>query len=156
MRSKGDLSAADLAAFRNRNLGFVFQFHQLLPDFTALENVMIPGRIAGRPTARIEERARELLDEVGLSHRLDHFPSALSGGERQRVSICRALLLNPPMLLADEPTGNLDPATAERVLDLMMTLHSRYRMSAVVVTHNPVVADRCARILRLEDGVLRS
>ena len=152
----GDLSATDLAEFRNRNLGFVFQFHQLLPDFTALENVMIPGRIAGRSTARTEERARELMEEVGLSHRLDHFPSALSGGEQQRVSICRALSLDPPMLLADEPTGNLDPATAERVLDLMMTLHSRYRMSAVVVTHNPAVAERCARLLRLEDGVLRS
>ena len=117
---------------------------------------MIPGRIAGRSTARTEERARELMEEVGLSHRLDHFPSALSGGEQQRVSICRALSLDPPMLLADEPTGNLDPATAERVLDLMMTLHSRYRMSAVVVTHNPAVAERCARLLRLEDGVLRS
>ena len=151
-----DLSGAELAQFRNRNLGFVFQFHQLLPDFTALENVMIPGRIAGWSTSKIEERARELLDEVGLSHRLDHFPSALSGGERQRVAICRALSLDPPMLLADEPTGNLDPATAGRVLDLMMALHRRYRMSGVVVTHNPAVAERCARLLRLEDGVLRS
>ena len=152
----GDLSGTALAELRNRNIGFVFQFHQLLPDFTALENVMIPGRIAGGTLAEVEDRARRLLGEVGLEHRLEHFPNALSGGERQRVSICRALSLDPPLLLADEPTGNLDPKTANRVLDLMMDLHASYRMSAVVVTHNPEVAQRCARLLRLEDGVLRS
>ena len=152
----GDLASDELAGLRNRHLGFVFQFHQLLPDFTALENVMIPGRIAGRSREAVEEHARELLGEVGLGERLDHFPNALSGGERQRVAICRALALEPPLLLADEPTGNLDPATAGRILDLLLALQERYLMSVVLVTHNPEVAQRCARLTRLEGGVLRS
>ena len=147
---------ADLAAFRNRTIGFVFQFHQLLPDFTALENVMLPGRIAGHDPRRAHERARELLGEVGLSERLDHFPNQLSGGERQRVALCRALALDPPLLLADEPTGNLDPASGERVLELLLALQARHGTSGVLVTHNPEVADRCARILELQEGVLQS
>jgi len=148
------LSAAQLAAFRNRTIGFVFQFHQLLPDFTALENVMLPGRIAGRPPGQVYERARELLAEVGLSQRFDHFPNQLSGGERQRVAICRALALDPPLLLADEPTGNLDPHTADQVFELLLELQSRHRTTAMLVTHNPKIAKRCARIARLDGGIL--
>lgn len=152
-----DLSRLDptaLAAFRNRAVGFVFQFHQLLPDFTALENVMLPLRIGGRPAPEAEGRARELLAEVGLTDRAGHFPNALSGGERQRVALCRALALAPPLLLADEPTGNLDPASGERVLDLLLELQARHGLTAVVVTHNPEIARRCGRIARLEGGRL--
>ena len=150
-----DYRGADLARFRNRTIGFVFQFHQLLPDFTALENVMLPGRIAGREPPKVAERARELLAEVGLADRLDHFPNQLSGGERQRVALCRALALEPPLLLADEPTGNLDPASGERVLSLLLELQERHGTTGVLVTHNPEVAERCARILVLEEGVLQ-
>jgi len=128
----------------------------LLPDFTALENVMLPCRIADLAPGESAERARHLLQEVGLEERLDHFPSELSGGERQRVAICRALVLDPPLLLADEPTGNLDPATGSRVLQLLLALQDRHRMSAIVVTHNPEVAQACGRILCLKDGVLRA
>jgi lipoprotein-releasing system ATP-binding protein len=148
------LDGARLARFRNRTLGFVFQFHQLLPDFTALENVMIPTRIAGRPAEEALARARTLLAEVGLEDRAGHFPNQLSGGEQQRVAICRALALEPPLLLADEPTGNLDPATGRRVLDLLIELQKRRGMTAVLVTHNPEVANRCAKVWRLEDGIL--
>ena len=153
-RSLAGLSGARLAAFRNRTIGFVFQFHQLLPDFTALENVMLPGRIAGREPRQVLERARELLLEVGLSERLDHFPNQLSGGERQRVALCRALALEPPLLLADEPTGNLDPESGETVFDLLLSLQSRHRTTGVLVTHNPEIARRCTRTLRLDGGVL--
>jgi lipoprotein-releasing system ATP-binding protein len=151
----GALAGARLAAFRNRTIGFVFQFHELLPDFTALENVGLPGRIARRPAAAVERRARELLDEVGLAERGDHFPGQLSGGERQRVALCRALLLEPPLLLADEPTGNLDPASGEQVFGLLLEMQRRHRTTAVVVTHNPEIARRCDRILALEGGALR-
>lgn len=149
------LAGARLAAFRNRTIGFVFQFHQLLPDFTALENVMLPGRIAGRSAAELEPAARRLLDEVGLSHRLDHFPSELSGGERQRAALCRALVLEPPLLLADEPTGNLDAESGERVLDQLFALQARHGTTALLVTHNPEIAGRCGRVLELRDGELR-
>jgi ABC-type lipoprotein export system ATPase subunit len=148
------LDGARLARFRNQKIGFVFQFHQLLPDFTALENVMMPTRIAGRPAREALERGRELLGEVGLDDRATHYPNQLSGGEQQRVAICRALALEPPLLLADEPTGNLDPATGRRVLELLIELQARRGMTAVLVTHNPEVANRCANIWRLEDGVL--
>jgi lipoprotein-releasing system ATP-binding protein len=148
------LDGARLARFRNKTLGFVFQFHQLLPDFTALENVMMPSRIAGNTAREALDRARALLAEVGLEDRATHFPNQLSGGEQQRVAICRALALEPPLLLADEPTGNLDPATGRRVLDLLIELQTRRGMTAVLVTHNPEVANRCATIWRLEDGVL--
>jgi lipoprotein-releasing system ATP-binding protein len=149
------LDGARLARFRNRTLGFVFQFHQLLPDFTALENVMMPTRIAGRPAEEALARARALLAEVGLEDRGGHYPNQLSGGEQQRVAICRALALEPPLLLADEPTGNLDPATGRRVLDLLLELQARRGMTTVLVTHNPEVANRCAKVWRLEDGVLQ-
>jgi lipoprotein-releasing system ATP-binding protein len=153
-RSLAGLSGAQLAAFRNSTIGFVFQFHQLLPDFTALENVMLPGRIAGREPQGVLERARGLLLEVGLSERLDHFPSQLSGGERQRVALCRALALEPPLLLADEPTGNLDPASGETVFELLLSMQARHRTTGVLVTHNPQIAGRCTRTLRLDGGVL--
>lgn len=152
----GSLSGGRLARFRNRNIGFVFQFHQLLPDFTALENVMIPGRIAGLPATENTERGRALLVEVGLEERLEHFPNQLSGGEQQRVALCRALALSPPLLLADEPTGNLDPATGRRVLDLLVELQERHGMTAILATHNPDAAKRCAKLWRLEEGVLRA
>jgi len=148
------LSGARLAAFRNQTIGFVFQFHQLLPDFTALENVMLPGRIAGREPRRPFQDLAGLLLEVGLSERLDHFPNQLSGGERQRVALCRALALEPPLLLADEPTGNLDPESGETVFDLLLSLQSRHRTTGVLVTHNPEIARRCTRTLRLDGGVL--
>ncbi|HEX4495891.1 MAG TPA: ABC transporter ATP-binding protein [Thermoanaerobaculia bacterium] len=153
-QSLAGLSGAQLAAFRNRTIGFVFQFHQLLPDFTALENVMLPGRIAGLEPRQVLERARQLLLEVGLAERLDHFPSELSGGERQRVALCRALALEPPLLLADEPTGNLDPASGETVFELLLSLQGRHGTTGVLVTHNPEIARRCTRTLRLDGGVL--
>jgi len=148
------LSGAELAAFRNRTVGFVFQFHQLLPDFTALENVMVPGRIAGIEPRAVHATARRLLTEVGLEERLEHFPNQLSGGERQRVALCRALALEPPLLLADEPTGNLDPESGEQVFDLLLEMQARHRTTGVLVTHNPEIAARCTRILRLDGGAL--
>lgn len=151
-----DLTPAQAARFRNRTVGFVFQFQELLADFDALENVMMPGRIAGWSMSKTRERARALLDEVGLTDRADHFPSQLSGGERQRVALCRALLLEPPLLLADEPTGNLDPESAVRVFDLMVALQERHGTTALVVTHNPELARRCGRVMVLEGGKLRA
>jgi lipoprotein-releasing system ATP-binding protein len=152
----GRLAGSALARFRNRTLGFVFQFHQLLPDFTAVENVMIPGRIAGRDPRLTAARARALLEEVGLAERLEHFPNQLSGGERQRVALCRALALEPPLLLADEPTGNLDPATGEQVFELLQAMTRRHGTTMVLVTHNPELARRCARLFLLEDGILKA
>ena len=152
----GRLGRRRLAAFRNRTIGFVFQFHRLLPDFDAVENVMLPGRIAGLEASRASRRARELLVEVGLEDRLDHFPGELSGGERQRVALCRALSMEPPLLLADEPTGNLDPAAAEQVFELLLDLQRRHRTTTILVTHNPALAARCGRTLRLEQGTLRA
>jgi lipoprotein-releasing system ATP-binding protein len=149
------LSDRERAAFRNRTLGFVFQLHQLLPDFTAEENVMLPARIAGKGARWAAERARQLLAEVGLAERRDHFPGQLSGGERQRVALCRALALEPPLVLADEPTGNLDPQSGERVFELLLAVSARHGTTVVVVTHNPGLAGRCARILALEGGVLQ-
>jgi len=150
------LRGRELAAFRNRTVGFVFQFHQLLADFTAFENVTLPGRIAGRPLAEVEERALALLEEVGLAERLEHYPGQLSGGEQQRVALCRALLLEPPLLLADEPTGNLDPAAGEQVFALLVDLQQRHRTTAILVTHNPEIASRCAKLFRLEQGGLHA
>ena len=149
------LSGAGLAGFRNRTIGFVFQFHQLLPDFTALENVMLPGRIAGLEPRGVLDNARRLLREVGLEERLDFFPNQLSGGERQRVALCRALALEPPLLLADEPTGNLDPESGETVFNLLLDLQARHRTTGILVTHNPEIAGRCTRTMRLDGGVLQ-
>ena len=152
-----DVSAsrpAALAGFRNRSLGFVFQFHQLLPDFTAIENVIMPGRIAGRSAASLLADGLDLLDQVALRDRAADFPQQLSGGERQRVAICRALVLEPPVLLADEPTGNLDAASGEQVLELLAGLRRRRGTTMVLVTHNPEVARRCGSVLRLDGGRL--
>lgn len=154
-RELGTLSGSELAAFRNRTIGFVFQFHQLLPDFTARENVMLPSRIAGRGADWASRRAEDLLAEVGLEDRMTHFPGELSGGERQRVALCRALALEPPLLLADEPTGNLDPASGERVFQLLLELQRLHGTTTVLVTHNPELADRCASIQSLDKGVLK-
>jgi len=155
-RSLAGLSGAALAAFRNRTIGFVFQFHQLLPDFTALENVMVPGRIAGLEPRAVFDTARRLLSEVGLEERLEHFPNQLSGGERQRVALCRALALEPPLLLADEPTGNLDPESGDQVFRLLLELQARHQTTGILVTHNPEIARRCSRILRLDGGSLHA
>ncbi|HEY2740404.1 MAG TPA: ABC transporter ATP-binding protein [Thermoanaerobaculia bacterium] len=155
-RSLAGLSGAALAAFRNRTIGFVFQFHQLLPDFTALENVMVPGRIAGLEPRAVFDTARRLLSEVGLEERLEHFPNQLSGGERQRVALCRALALEPPLLLADEPTGNLDPESGDQIFRLLLELQARHQTTGILVTHNPEIARRCSRILRLDGGSLHA
>jgi lipoprotein-releasing system ATP-binding protein len=153
--SLADLDARELASFRNRTIGFVFQFQELLPDFDAEENVMMPGRIAGLEVATLRRRARDLMAEVGLEERMDHYPNELSGGERQRVALCRALLLEPPLLLADEPTGNLDPKSGDQMFNLMLELQARHGTTAMVVTHNPELARRCGRLLRLESGTLQ-
>lgn len=146
------LSGARLAAVRNRTIGFVFQFHHLLPEFTALENVMIPGMIQGRPRRELEKRAENLLEEVGLSHRVTHRPGELSGGEQQRVAVARALALDPKLLLADEPTGNLDTATSDAMHDLFFQINKEHGTTIIVVTHNPAFAERMPRVVRLLDG----
>lgn len=143
-----------LARFRNLHLGFVFQFHHLLPEFDALENVMMPGLVAGRGFAEMRPRAEYLLSEVGLSDRLRHPVGKLSGGERQRVAVARALVLEPSLLLADEPTGNLDPDTAQGVLDLLLEMNRQHGTALVVVTHNQGLADRLDRRVVLREGRL--
>ena len=148
-------SAQELDAFRNRSIGFVFQFHQLLPEFNALENVMMPALI-GRVTAReAESRAVEILAAVGLDHRLDHKPGQLSGGEQQRVAIARSLIMSPKLLLADEPTGNLDSATSDEILALLDRLHAERDLTVVVVTHSEKVAEHMDRVIHMEDGWLK-
>ena len=144
------------AEARNKLVGFIFQFHQLLPDFTALENVVLPGRIGGQDPRELNQRAVDLLNEVGLAHRLEHYPTELSGGEKQRVALCRALIQNPPLLLADEPTGNLDHESGERVFSLLEDMVRSRSTALVLVTHNRELAGRCGRILELENGRLRS
>jgi ABC-type lipoprotein export system ATPase subunit len=146
------LSGAQMAAFRNRTIGFVFQFHQLLPDFTALENVMLPGRIAGLDPRSVLANARRLLLEVGLEERLDHFPNQLSGGERQRVALCRALVLEPPLLLADEPTGNLDSRTSVEIMEILQRLNRERRISIVLITHEHDIAEYAERVVTFKDG----
>jgi lipoprotein-releasing system ATP-binding protein len=142
----------ELARFRNRKIGFVFQFHQLLPEFTALENVQLPGLIQGRDPASVRGRALELLDRVELSHRLHHRPGELSGGEQQRVAIARALLNEPDVVLADEPTGNLDTRTGGEVFDLFRSITRQVGHTVVLVTHNPMLMERVDRVVRLKDG----
>jgi lipoprotein-releasing system ATP-binding protein len=146
---------ADLVAFRNRHVGFVFQFHHLLPEFTALENAGMPMRIGRRPADERESRARLLLDRVGLADRLVHKPGMLSGGEQQRVAIARALVMDPSVLLADEPTGDLDEHTAESLHDLLREMHRERGLTSIIATHNPRLAAACDRVLRLEEGRLR-
>ena len=143
-----------LAAYRNRSVGFVFQFHHLLPEFTALENVAMPFRI-GRRMNDFEREAQEILERLGLADRLDHRPSELSGGEQQRVAIARAMALGPDLILADEPTGNLDPGTGRKVFSLLRELQKERSFSLILASHNERLAASCDRILRLDDGRLR-
>jgi lipoprotein-releasing system ATP-binding protein len=145
---------AEVAAFRNREIGFVFQFHHLLPDFTALENVMMPGLIAGEAFRDTRARASALLERVGLAERLPHRPGQLSGGEQQRVAVARALMQRPRLLLADEPTGNLDPVTGEGVQQLLMELNREHGSALVIATHNDRLAAAMGRTLRLAGGRL--
>jgi lipoprotein-releasing system ATP-binding protein len=153
-----DLSKANDAKrtfARRKHLGFVYQFHHLLPEFTALENVTLPQMIAGIPQAEAEEKAMLLLAELGLARRLAHRPARLSGGEQQRVAIARALANNPALVLADEPTGNLDPKTAGEVFNMFMNLARERGQSALVATHNLELAQRMDRVVHLENGILR-
>jgi len=150
------LAQDEVAAFRNRSLGFVFQSHHLLPEFDALENVMMPCLLGGMPKREARERARAILDQVGLSHRLHHGPGKLSGGERQRVAIARALVQGPAVVLADEPTGNLDPHTADDVVDLFLRLNAQAQTAVVLVTHNEKLANRLAKKRYLVEGRLES
>jgi lipoprotein-releasing system ATP-binding protein len=148
------LPEPERCAFRNRTLGFVFQFHHLLPEFTALENVSMPLLLARRPIAEAQAAARQLLDEVGLGERASHRPGMLSGGEQQRVAVARALAGSPRLLLADEPTGDLDAATGERLAGLLMQLARSRGLTIVLATHNAALAASCDRILKLEHGRL--
>ncbi len=149
------LDEPSLAAFRNRHIGFVFQDHYLLPQCSVLENVLVPTVAAGRTTAEALQRARMLLERVGLAHRLDHRPAELSGGERQRAAIARALINKPTLLLADEPTGNLDRASADVVARLLLELQREQQMMLIVVTHSQRLADMMERRMQLENGVLQ-
>jgi len=147
-------SAQELDAFRNRSIGFVFQFHQLLPEFSALENVMMPALIGRSLAKEAEAKASEILTAVGLGHRLDHKPGQLSGGEQQRVAIARSLIMSPKLLLADEPTGNLDSATSDEILALLDRLHAERDLTIIVVTHSEKVAGHMDRVIRMVDGCL--
>jgi lipoprotein-releasing system ATP-binding protein len=148
-------STGAIARFRNERIGFVFQFHHLLPEFTALENVTMPGRVGRRPAADVDKRARELLAEVGLAGRLDHRPGELSGGEQQRVALARALVNDPKVLLADEPTGNLDEKTGQGIHEIIERLNRERGITAIIVTHNPRLAERMPRRLHLDRDGLR-
>jgi lipoprotein-releasing system ATP-binding protein len=146
------LKGSALDAFRNRTIGFVFQFHQLLPEFSALENVMMPALIARQDQKEAAEKAESLLEEVGLGHRLTHKPGELSGGEQQRVAIARALVMSPRLLLADEPTGNLDSGTSDEIYRLLHRLHQTRGLTMVIVTHSETLAKRLDRIVHMADG----
>ncbi len=146
------LKSKELSAFRNEHIGFIFQFHQLLPEFTALENVCIPAYIAKKDKKTTEKRAKELLDFLGLSHRYHHKPNALSGGEQQRVAVARSLINNPVLILADEPSGNLDTESADHLHKLFFKLRDEFNQTLVIVTHNEDLANMADRKLTMVDG----
>ena len=148
------MKAGELADFRNEHIGFVFQFHQLLPEFTAFENVCMPGWISKKSKSEIENRAKELLEYLKLSDRMHHHPSELSGGEQQRVAVARALINNPSVVLADEPSGNLDSHNALELHDLFFKLREEFQQTFVIVTHNEELANRADRKLTIRDGVI--
>ena len=149
-----NLSDTSISAFRNQHIGFIFQFHQLLPEFTALENVCIPAFIGGKNKLETETRAKELLDFLGLSHRINHKPNELSGGEQQRVAVARALINKPAVIFADEPSGNLDSASAKNLHELFFELRDKFNQTFVLVTHNKELAEMADRTLEMKDGVI--
>jgi lipoprotein-releasing system ATP-binding protein len=150
-----DHTNGELAEMRNRHIGFVFQFHHLLPEFSALENTMMPGFIQRMSQGQAEKEAEKILSQLGLRDRLQHKPGELSGGEQQRVALARALMLSPRVILADEPTGNLDTQTGEEVHNLLVKINREQKITIVIVTHNPLLADKMTRRIRLVDGRLQ-
>lgn len=151
-KKMNDLKGKSMAAFRNKHIGFVFQFHHLLPEFSALENVCIPGWIAGRKKKDVEKQATVLLETLGVGQRLEHKPAALSGGEQQRVAVARALINNPDIIFADEPTGNLDSSNARELHHLFSELRSKFSQTFLIVTHNEELAQMSDRVLHMKDG----
>ena len=147
------LNQSAIAAFRNKHIGFIFQFHQLLPEFTAIENVMIPGMIAGTNKKQLQERAQMLLSKLSIDHRKNHKPSELSGGEQQRIAVCRALINEPSVVLADEPSGNLDTKNAKELHELFFKLREEFHQTFVIVTHNEDLANMADRKLTMNDGL---
>ena len=150
------LNERKLAEFRNKSIGFVFQFHHLLPEFTALENVCIPAYIGKQPKKKTEEKAKELLDFLGLKDRFEHKPSQLSGGEQQRVAVARALINDPTVVLADEPSGNLDSASAKELHQLFFNLRDEFKQTFIIVTHNEILANISDRQLLIKDGIVNN
>lgn len=148
-----DLSKKKLAAFRNQSIGFIFQFHQLLPEFTALENILLPGLIGGKSISELTPKAKELMEILNISHRSEHKPSELSGGEQQRIAVARSLINSPKIIFADEPSGNLDSKNAEELHQLFFELRNRYQQTFVIVTHNESLASMSDRKLFMRDGM---
>lgn len=148
------MNATDLARFRNQHIGFIFQFHNLLPEFTALENASLPGFLAGRPEVEVTERAAELLSMLNLSHRMHHKPSEMSGGEQQRTAVARALINSPRIIFADEPSGNLDSKNAQELHEIFFKLRSEFNQTFVIVTHNEHLATMADRTLVMKDGLI--